>query len=487
MTAKHAPHMVLDVGSYTISYTIYESLSRNLVPLFSRHFKAHLGEGVLTTGFIQPENIEKAHHAFQQAMARAKMYGIPGDHIHSLATAALRIAQNGADVVAHLDQEFGTKTRILSGEEEAHYAALGIASEYPGATGITGDLGGASLEFTYLEKGEVQEKASLAFGHLTFQDVVSNRKDVKQLIDQGLMTIPWLNRSGVPGLYLTGGAWRTLGRLHMAVHNHPIENPHYYTITPFDALNYFESLASLRPDETDGLPEVSLDRQPRIPIVSLMLMRVMKACMPKKLYFCAHGLRQGFMYSLLNDGEKGKNPLDLAIEKLKPLSPRGLRIQKWVGDVAEYEDDTVCRLVGAACYLCDISQLDHEKYRPLHALLRSARWDFLNITHGERAFLGLVLYCRYGGKMTDRAAKPFVDLLAPSYRPRAEYYGHILRLACLLSEGPKDLLDSLSLILTSDNARLEGADGSPLFEDAELTKSLSKIRAYRVQNRPQVA
>lgn len=483
MAQKSLPHMVLDVGSFTISYTIYESLSRHLAPLISRHFKAHLGDGVIQTGLIMTENVEKARFAFAQAMARAKEYGVPMDNIHSLATAALRLAQNGAEIVSQLDHEFGTQTRILSGEEEAYFAALGMLAEYPQANGIGGDLGGSSLELTYLENGAVVEKASLAFGHLTFQDLVSNRKDVKRLIDQGLMTIPWLNRSGTPNLYLTGGAWRTLGRLHMAVHNHPIENVHYYTLTAFEALNYFESLTSLRPDETDGLPEVNSDRQSRIPIVALMLMRVMQACQPKKLYFCANGLRQGFMYNLLSDGEKAQEPLDLAIDKIEKLHPLGSKIQAWVGNLAEYEDENVCRLVRAACYLCDISQWDHEKYKPLHALLRSARWDFLSITHGERAFLGLVMYCRYGGKLNDRLAKPFVDLLAPAYRPKAEYYGHILRLACLLSQGPCNRLDDVSLVLTQESTHLEGMDGTPFFEDEELIGSLNKIRHYRAQNK----
>jgi exopolyphosphatase/guanosine-5'-triphosphate,3'-diphosphate pyrophosphatase len=68
-----------------------------------------------------------------------------------VATAAAREAKDGPAFVARVKAETGLTVRVLSGEEEARYAALGVLAGAPQATGVVGDLGGASLELIRLE------------------------------------------------------------------------------------------------------------------------------------------------------------------------------------------------------------------------------------------------------------------------------------------------------------------------------------------------
>lgn len=481
------PFMIIDVGSYTISFTIYESLSRYLKPLTSRHIRASLGEGVLKTGKIKPENIAKARHAFQQAFVNAQLRKIPNQNVFCLATAALRMAKNGSEIIAQLESEFNTKITLLSGEEEAYYAALGILSEYPKADGIIGDLGGSSLELSWVEKGKVEKMHSLGFGHLTFQEISANRKEIKNFINQGLLTVPWVNRDRTPSLYLTGGAWRTIGRLHMSLDQYPIENVHHYKMKSFDALNFFDSLASLLPGEANGLREVDPDRQERMSVVALLALQLMRACQPQKVYFCANGLRHGYAYSLLNDVQKQEDQLEVGIRELGPQSKRGEKVLKWMSSIIKYQDDVVQKLVSAAVFMCDATVSDHPKYQALHALEHSARWPFMGISHGERAFLGLILYVRFGGKLDNPGCSKFVELLSPEFRELAEYFGHALRLACLMSDHDEKYLTKTSITPSEEGLVFKRNEEELIFQDDDVQDLFNRMNAYYLATKTKAA
>src|SRR5690606_13950699 len=70
-----------------------------------------------------------------------------------LATSAVRDASNRDHFVARVAEIMETPVRVLSGEEEAHYAALGVFAGIPGFSGIVGDLGGGSLELSTIAGG----------------------------------------------------------------------------------------------------------------------------------------------------------------------------------------------------------------------------------------------------------------------------------------------------------------------------------------------
>lgn len=54
--------------------------------------------------------------------------------------------------------------RILSGEEEAYYSAMGIVSGYHDPDGVVGDLGGGSLELVEVEGRRIGNGITLPLG-----------------------------------------------------------------------------------------------------------------------------------------------------------------------------------------------------------------------------------------------------------------------------------------------------------------------------------
>jgi exopolyphosphatase/guanosine-5'-triphosphate,3'-diphosphate pyrophosphatase len=60
--------------------------------------------------------------------------------------------------------EAGLEIRVLSGEDEARGAALGVIAGAPASEGVVGDLGGSSLELIRIECGQVGSGVTLPLG-----------------------------------------------------------------------------------------------------------------------------------------------------------------------------------------------------------------------------------------------------------------------------------------------------------------------------------
>ena len=143
------------------------------------------------------------------------------------------------------------------------------------------------------------------------------------------------------------------------------------------------------------------------------------------------------------------------------------------------------RLARAACHLADISWREHPDYRAEQGLLRVVRHNYLAAGHGERAFLGLAVFGRYGGdRAASAAAKRLGPLLGEDGRRRAEILGRAMRLAYRLSAGSADLLgrteltyrpEEDELVLNLEHAAAQFVGGAVEQDFAALAKSLGAV------------
>jgi exopolyphosphatase / guanosine-5'-triphosphate,3'-diphosphate pyrophosphatase len=85
-------------------------------------------------------------------------------HIHAVATAAVRDAENRADLLDVLSRDKQITITILSPIEEACLGALAALRSLPLRDGLIADLGGGSLQLTTIRAGKVKAAASLPLG-----------------------------------------------------------------------------------------------------------------------------------------------------------------------------------------------------------------------------------------------------------------------------------------------------------------------------------
>ena len=137
---------VLDVGSNSIRLVVYDRAERAPIAIFNEKALCGLGRDLEQTGRLSEEGLVAA----RQAMARFFLVGeaIGMTSLSILATAAVRDAENGPAFVAEIEDRFGHPVQVLSGNQEARLSALGVASAFPDANGVVGDLGGGSWSWS---------------------------------------------------------------------------------------------------------------------------------------------------------------------------------------------------------------------------------------------------------------------------------------------------------------------------------------------------
>ena len=95
-------------------------------------------------GELAPEAMRRAIEAARRF--RAVTYAMQVARVDAIATEAVQRATNGGDLVEAITREAGIEVRVLSGLEEARYAALCASSGFYRPSGLIGDMGGGSLE-----------------------------------------------------------------------------------------------------------------------------------------------------------------------------------------------------------------------------------------------------------------------------------------------------------------------------------------------------
>ena len=114
--------------------------------------------------------------------------------------------------------------------------------------------------------------------------------------------------------YAVGGTWRNLARLHMEMNNYPLGVMHHYEIAADSAQSFLRQVARGEVEKVRGIEGVSKNRRSLLPYGALVLQEIMAAMQPSKIVVSALGVREGFLYSLLDEAEQKTDPLISAAE-----------------------------------------------------------------------------------------------------------------------------------------------------------------------------
>jgi exopolyphosphatase/guanosine-5'-triphosphate,3'-diphosphate pyrophosphatase len=116
----------IDIGSQSILLLIAEvGELGGILPLREEFFAPRLGEGVVRSGRLGDDAMERAKADLARAIAICDEEGVRRQDICAAATAAVREAVNGGEFVARLRESPGLDVRVLSSVEEAETAYRG--------------------------------------------------------------------------------------------------------------------------------------------------------------------------------------------------------------------------------------------------------------------------------------------------------------------------------------------------------------------------
>ncbi len=157
--------------------------------------------------------------------------------------------------------------RVLSGLQEAEYSAMGVLCGIPTADGILADIGGGSLELVRLDRGAQGVSQTLSLGAIRLAERAGGDPTrARAIAEADLASVPWLIEGANRDLYLVGGAWRALARIHMSQTGYPLQMVHHYTISREEARDLTGVIAGARPPRTGTVarPVASPHRRPAV-------------------------------------------------------------------------------------------------------------------------------------------------------------------------------------------------------------------------------
>lgn len=478
----HPPRAgVVDLGSNSVRLVVFEGRGRNPLPIFNEKAVLGLGRGLQATGRLNPEAIGPALTVLARYHALATAMG--ADPIEILATAAVRDAENGPEFIAALRRQLpGIAIRVLTGEEEATLSAEGVLLGFPGADGILGDLGGGSLELVHLARGRVAEMASLGLGAIRLAERAGqDMAKARRIADADLASLSWLARGRGRDLYLVGGAWRALARIHMAQTGYPLSIVHHYVLRREEARDLASLIAGATRRMLERMPGAPAKRLPDLPWAALVLRRLLRATEAARVVFSANGLREGWYARLLPAEARAEDPLIAAAREMCARFARDPRhapaLIRWTAPLFPKESPAERALREAACTLSDIGSHDHPDYRAEQSFLRILRAPGIGLDHHARAFLALTVALRYASGPEQSFLTTARLLLDPPAARRAEILAAAFRLAYTLSGGTPALLAGSRLAVEHDRLRLTLVEGSGVFAGDAISRRLEPLAA----------
>ncbi|HKV89970.1 MAG TPA: Ppx/GppA phosphatase family protein [Thermoplasmata archaeon] len=293
------PYAVVDVGSNTARLAVFEVTDAGgLRASFESKEVPRLGEGVgpdrsLTDGALR-RGVESL------ARFRRRLAAIGDPPAIAVATSAVRDAPNGSEFVARVRTATGFSLRVLSGDEEARYAYLGVAGAWDLHADTIVDLGGGSLQAARTRAGAVEIAGSAPLGALRltesfFEHDPPKRREVEDLRRHAREHLRRLPGAGAlrGRLFGVGGTIRCLARVAVDLTTYPLERVHGYPLTRGNLARVERLLLGLDADERRGIPGVGGHRADVIVAGSVVVDELMRRTGASEIVVSATGIREG--------------------------------------------------------------------------------------------------------------------------------------------------------------------------------------------------
>ncbi|MGV3650220.1 MAG: Ppx/GppA family phosphatase [Devosia sp.] len=468
------PVAVLDIGSNSVRLVVYERLARALTPLYNEKSSCALGRGIAKSGRLADANMARAITAIKRFALVARLMRV--GQVHVLATSAVREASNRDAFVAEVTRIMMAPVRVLSGAEEAHFAALGIVAGMPGFSGVVGDLGGGSLELSAMTGPDESEGETHPLGVIRLQDDSDGDPAKAAKIARALLKDSPLARGHASGLFCAiGGTWRSLAKQHQVLRDYPLHMVQHYAVPSEDLLKLCDEIiaATSAGKAMPGADVVSSSRRDLVPFGAVVMGELIRLGQFHTVMFSALGVREGYLYGELDAEEKAVDPLLQGAEELSVLRSRspqhGEDLISFTSQFLEAaglpETAEERRLRIVACHLADIGWRGHPDYRGAQSVDMVAYSSLSGIDHPGRAFIGEVTAVRYAGLKHKSVTPALLNLLTPESTARAKMIGAAMRVAYPMSAAMPGILprvrfsaegETLTLHLPEDLAFLDG-------------------------------
>ena len=470
---------IIDIGSNSIRLVAYDKINRVPRMIYTEKVFCSLAKNLDIDNSIPKKNYKKTINAIKRFYKIS--LDIKSSELFIFATAAIREADNGFILKNEIENITNREMIILSENDEVKLSTQGLISSFPSANGIMADLGGGSLELSLLENGKLKKFTSLKIGVVRLLNEFSKNKN-KCLINilKKLNQVKWLDKFKKTNFYAIGGSFRSLANVNIWNNKYPLSIVQGYAINSIEIKKLLNLSSTIKAKTIKLIPEIENERIKTIPVASIILDNLIKKIDPKKMIFCSQGLREGFLYSLLDKKTKKIDPLIFTAKKMAKNFNNsffdGESIFKWLSPIFVNENENFKRLRLAASYLSELSYWHNFKdMESDYALNTVLYYPFLSLTHEQRIFLGLTIYTACGGKINRPNILKYIKLLKKDAINAACILGNGIKLAYTVSGGLYRNLHDYSLSVSNNEIFLITSDKKIIKTSTKIRRTLKKI------------
>jgi exopolyphosphatase/guanosine-5'-triphosphate,3'-diphosphate pyrophosphatase len=287
-------YAVIDIGSNSVRLVIYDLAHKVPLQIFNEKIFSGLGRDLSNTGCLHPEAKLSALKAIQAFVLLCEAQKI--SKLSVIGTAALRDAKDSKNFCRLVKTKTGQSIRILTGEEEAYYASLGVLSKDPKASGLVADFGGGSLELSFVQKKKVKDCISLPVGAFR---LLPFKKQAAQILDQNLTLLPQYFY-GQKNFHAIGGSWRSLAKTFISTqhknHNKDIDG---VPIPALHMIKFCQKMATHSPNQLRQQYKFERQRSQIMPISAFALAHILKTLQVENFIVSSSGVRDGILFDYL--------------------------------------------------------------------------------------------------------------------------------------------------------------------------------------------
>lgn len=464
-TSQHSCVGIMDIGSNSIRLVIYENGGgMGYKVLKECRESARLSAIVTPEGEMPLESLRFIVPVLRQFAEVSRAYEV--SEIRAVATAAIRNATNGEDVIQYLNEQTGLDIELLPGEMEGHYGFIGVVNRIDIRDGYIIDIGGGSTEITLFRDRTRISSVSFPFGAVNMNVRFGKQEDgrwdekavteLEQLVLKAAEKHDWISRN--PGLPLVGlgGTIRAVGKMHQRKRKYSMEQIHQYTLQSEDADYYYQQLPSMTNEERKRVAGLSKNRTDII-IPGMIILRTLFGYMQCDHYLISGtGLRDGLFF----EWERGRehavldDVLEYELESVLELEP--LPRQRHLRQVAQlsvqlYEslgegmdDRWNVKLLRTAAMLHQIGmKVGYHDYEEHTRYLLTTR-ALAGLNHRETVLVAFIAIFGSKGKIKKRRISvEYADILHPKDEERIRRLGALLQLAAAMDTSETQPVESL--------------------------------------------
>ena len=126
----------------------------------------------------------------------------------------------------------------------------------------------------------------------------------RSIAEAELKRVPWLGASPVKDLFLVGGTFRALARIHIAQTGYPLAIVHHYAIRREEARDLAGVVMNAPRKSLERMPAAPTKRVMDLPFAAVVMRRLLRASGAARVVFSANGLREGWYGRRLHAAER---------------------------------------------------------------------------------------------------------------------------------------------------------------------------------------